>query len=178
MSQKASAPPMSGNAAGTGSRTAIGQALFGLAAAAIRSGPRDSSGPRDISLTSASTLATLDRTGPRRITDLAAAEGVAQPSMTVLVTALERSGLVERRADPADGRVALVVLTAFGSDYLRARRQAGAAAFAELIDELPPAEAGALAAAVTALEHLRSLDEERRDRGTGQARGRSAGVSV
>jgi DNA-binding MarR family transcriptional regulator len=172
MSQHASLQPRAGSAADTGSRTAIGQALFGLATAAIRNGPRD------ISLTSASTLATLDRSGPRRITDLAAAEGVAQPSMTVLVTALERSGLVERRADPADGRVALVALTAFGSDYLQARRQAGAAAFAELIDELPPGEAGALAAAVTALEHLRSLDEERRDRGTGQPRGRSAGVSA
>jgi DNA-binding MarR family transcriptional regulator len=172
MSQNASARPGAGSAAGTGSRTAIGQALFGLATAAIHSVPRD------ISLTSASTLATLDRSGPRRITDLAAAEGITQPSMTVLVTALAAAGLAERRADPADGRVSLVVLTVLGSDYLRARRQAGAAAFAELIDELPPGEAGALAAAVTALEHLRSLDEERRDRGSGQARGRSARVSA
>ena len=172
MSRKAPALPRAGTAADSGSRTAIGQALFGLATAAIRGGPRD------ISLTSASTLATLDRTGPRRITDLAAAEGITQPSMTVLVTALQRSGLAERRADPADGRVALVVLTVLGSDYLRARRQAGAAAFAELIDELPPGEAGALAAAVTALEHLRSLDEERQDRGSGRARERPAGVSA
>lgn len=172
MSRRASALPGAGTAADTGSRTAVGHALFGLATAAIRSVPRD------ISLTSASTLATLDRTGPRRITDLAAAEGVTQPSMTVLVTALERSGLAERRADPADGRVSLVVLTVLGSDYLRARRQAGAAAFAELIDELPPGEAGVLAAAVAALEHLRSLDEERQDRVTGQARERPAGVSA
>jgi DNA-binding MarR family transcriptional regulator len=172
MSRRASALPGAGTAADTGSRTAVGHALFGLATAAIRSVPRD------ISLTSASTLATLDRTGPRRITDLAAAEGVTQPSMTVLVTALERSGLAERRADPADGRVSLVVLTVLGSDYLRARRQAGAAAFAELIDELPPGEAGVLAAAVTALERLRSLDEERQDRVTGQARERPAGVSA
>ena len=39
-----------------------------------------------MSLTSLSTLATLELTGPRRITDLAANEGVTQPSMTALVT--------------------------------------------------------------------------------------------
>ena len=45
---------------------AIGAALYGLATRATRRLPRD------MSLTSAATLATLDRTGPRRITDLAA----------------------------------------------------------------------------------------------------------
>jgi DNA-binding MarR family transcriptional regulator len=119
-----------------------------------------------MSLTSLSTLATLDRTGPRRITDLAAVEGVTQPSMTVLVSGLERSGLVERRADPTDKRVALVALTASGSDYLRIQRRAGTDAFVQLIDELPADESEALAAAITALEHLRSLGEERRDQVT------------
>jgi DNA-binding MarR family transcriptional regulator len=122
-------------------------------------------GDRDMSLTSASTLATLDQTGPRRITDLAAVEGVAQPSMTVLVSALERSGLVERRVDPADRRVTLVTLTPAGADYLRRRRRAGAEAFDRLIDKLPPDEAGTLKAAMTALAHLRALDEEERDPG-------------
>jgi DNA-binding MarR family transcriptional regulator len=141
-------------------RTAIGQALFGLVTVAVQRVPRD------MSLTALSTLSTLDRTGPRRVTDLAAVEGVTQPSMTVLVTGLERSGLVERRADPADKRVALVALTASGSDYLRARRRRGADEFAQLIDDLPAGESGALAAAITALEHLRDLDEERRDTAT------------
>src|SRR5271170_724493 len=100
------------------SRT-VGRALYGLMAAAVRSQPRD------MSLTSLSTLATLELTGPRRITDLAASEGVMQPSMTVLVSTLERSGLVERRRDPSDRRVALVALTSDGTEYIRARRQAG-----------------------------------------------------
>src|ERR1700721_2790830 len=80
---------------------AIGRALFGLVAGAVR---RQSS---DMSLTSLSTLATLELTGPRRITDLAASEGVTQPSMTALVTALERSGMVERRTDASDRRGAV-----------------------------------------------------------------------
>jgi DNA-binding MarR family transcriptional regulator len=116
-----------------------------------------------MSLTSLSTLATLERTGPRRITDLAACEGVMQPSMTALVSTLERSGLVERRRDPSDRRVALVALTAVGTEYIRARRQAGVEAFAQLIDDLPADEAEALSAAVTAMTHVQRLEEERRN---------------
>ncbi len=135
---------------------AIGEALYGLAALAVRNGPRE------ISLTAASTLSTLDRTGSRRLTDLAVIEEVTQPSMSVLVTGLEQAGLAERGPDPADRRVVLVALTAAGADYIRARRQAGAATFADLIDKLPAAEAAALAAAVPALNRLRELDSDRR----------------
>jgi DNA-binding MarR family transcriptional regulator len=126
-------------------------------AAAVRSQPRD------MSLTSLSTLATLELTGPRRITDLAACEGVMQPSMTALVGTLERSGLVERRSDPSDRRVALVSLTSDGTEYIQARRQAGAEVFAQLIDDLPADEAEALSAAVTAMTHIQRLDEEGRN---------------
>jgi DNA-binding MarR family transcriptional regulator len=143
-----------------GALTAAGQVLYGLATEAVRRIPRD------MSLTSLATLSTLDRTGPRRITDLALVEGVAQPSMTTLVTNLQRAGLVERRGDPADGRVALVEITAAGAELLRARRRAGAQGFTELIGTLPPAEVAALAAAVPALEHLRELGNEQRDRST------------
>jgi DNA-binding MarR family transcriptional regulator len=135
-------------------RAAAGQVLYALATEAVRRMPRD------MSLTSLATLSTLDRTGPRRITDLAVIEGVAQPSMTTLVTGLQRAGLAERRGDPADGRVALVEITAAGSELLRARRRAGAEAFAELIGKLPPAELAALIAAIPALDRLRELGTE------------------
>jgi DNA-binding MarR family transcriptional regulator len=147
------------------SRT-IGRALYGLMSAAVRSQPRD------MSLTSLSTLATLELTGPRRITDLAACEGVTQPSMTALVSTLERSALVERRSDPSDRRVALVALSSHGTDYIRARREAGVEVFAQLIDDLPADEADALCAAVTAITHIQRLDEERR--GQAKAAHRSA----
>ena len=112
--------------------------MYGLVSDAVRRIPRE------LSLTSASTLATLERTGPRRITDLAAIEGVTQPAMTVLVRVLEQSGLVERRGDPTDKRVALVAVTEAGADYVQARRRAGAAAFVQLIDKLPADEIAAL----------------------------------
>jgi DNA-binding MarR family transcriptional regulator len=139
-----------------GERIAVAEALYRLVSAAVRQQPRQ------ISLTSASTLATVERTGPRRITDLAAIEGVTPPSMTALVTVLERAGLVERRQDPRDQRVVLVALTAAGTDYLRSRRRAGAEAFARLIDKLSPDETAILLAAAPALQHLNELDDEQR----------------
>lgn len=133
-------------------RHALGEALYGLAVVALR---RRS---RDISLTSASTMSTLGRTGPRRLTDLAAVEGVAQPSMTSLVTGLERAGLVERRTDPTDRRVVLVALTEAGEQRLRTSREAGAEWFGDLVDRLSEADRTALANALPALNHLRELE--------------------
>ncbi len=116
-----------------------------------------------MSLTSLSTLATLELTGPRRITDLAANEGVTQPSMTALVTALERSGLVQRRSDTSDRRVALVTLTPDGVRFVRKRREAGVEDFVQLIGQLTAEEVDALAETVSVLQHLQRLDEDRRN---------------
>jgi len=51
-------------------------------------------------------LATVERSGPMRLGDLAAAEGIAPSTLTRLVTALEESGLVRRHActKPSGGR--------------------------------------------------------------------------
>ncbi|HTX27203.1 MAG TPA: MarR family transcriptional regulator [Streptosporangiaceae bacterium] len=135
----------------TQDRFATAEALYRLMTTTVRQRPRD------MSLTAAATLATVERTGPRRITDLAMLEGVAQPSMTALVTVLERSGLVERQQDPRDQRVVLVALTEAGAGYLRSRRQAGAEALAGLIDKLSPEEIAALVAAAPAVRHLHEL---------------------
>src|SRR3984957_3416542 len=108
----------------------LGEALYSLATGIIR---RRS---RTLSLTASSTLATLEHTGPRRLTDLAVAEEITQPSMTALVTQLEQLGLAERRRDSADARVVLVAITRAGRQHLRERRRAGAEALTELIDKL------------------------------------------
>jgi DNA-binding MarR family transcriptional regulator len=132
-------------------------AVYGLLATLLRRAPRD------ISLTSLATLSTLDRAGTKRITELAAIEGVTQPSMTTLVASLEKQGLVDRAGDPKDKRVSLVSLTPAGREYLTNRRQAGVDSFAVLVSELPPDEAAALAAAIPALVRLRELDQRQRD---------------
>ncbi len=132
-------------------------AVYGLLATLLRRAPRD------ISLTSLATLATLDRTGTRRITELAAIEGVTQPSMTTLIASLEKQGLVARSGDPKDKRVSLVSVTEAGRQYIVRRRRAGTEAFAALVSQLPPEDAAALSAAVPALTRLRDLDHAERD---------------
>src|SRR3954454_18064566 len=133
---------MSRQGAAHGASDAIGSALYGLATRAVRRLPRD------MSLTSAATLATLDKTGPQRITDLAVAEGVTQPAMTVLVRVMEESGLVERKGDPSDKRVTLARLTGAGASYVQARRQAGVQAYSRLIDKLTDDDVEAFVAAL------------------------------
>jgi DNA-binding MarR family transcriptional regulator len=127
---------------------AVGEALYTLAAAVIR---RRS---RTLSLTALSTMATLERNGPRRLTDLAVAEEVTQPSMTSLVTQLEQLGLAERRRDEADARVVLVAITRAGRQQIRDRRRVGALALTELIDQLDERDAAALTTALPALLRL------------------------
>jgi DNA-binding MarR family transcriptional regulator len=131
----------------------IGAALLALTPLAVRRRGQE------LSLTASSTLATLERTGPRRLTDLAVNEGVTQPSMTAVVTQLEDLGFAERRRDPGDGRVVLVAVTRAGKQYLRSMRRAGASVFTALIDRLPEEDVAALSAALPALRHLLDLVE-------------------
>ena len=147
-------PTSARGAAGTADGGAIARALHGVHVQTLRRGARD------MSLSSLSTLSTLERTGPRRITDLAMYEGITQPSMTTLVSSLERSGLVERRGDPSDKRVALIAITSAGLKVLRARRRESAGAIQQLIDKLPADEVAVLAAATPVLEHLVELGAE------------------
>jgi len=53
--------------------------------------------------------------GPRRITELTALEGIAQPTMTLLVKRLQEKGWVQRKGLPGDGRVVMVELTEAGA---------------------------------------------------------------
>jgi DNA-binding MarR family transcriptional regulator len=109
-----------------------------------------------LSLTAAATLATLERSGPCRLTWLAVREGVTQPAMTQLIGRLQDAGLVERIADPSDGRVVRVRLTADGKATLAGRRAVRADRLAELLARLTPAEQDTLTAALPAMEALAS----------------------
>src|SRR2546421_12276645 len=59
---------------------------------------------------------------PRRITELAAREGVTQPAITLLVNRLENRDLVLRTPDPLDRRAVLVDLTPAGHELLEQLR--------------------------------------------------------
>lgn len=76
-----------------------------------------------MSRSEASLLAAL-RGGPQRITGLTEYEGLAQPTVTLLVKRLEKRGWVRRERVLADGRAVLVSLTDEGRsavDELRGR---------------------------------------------------------
>jgi DNA-binding MarR family transcriptional regulator len=57
--------------------------------------------------------------GGTRLTVLAARAGMTHQSMGELVSALEERGYLERRSDPSDRRVRLVVMTEKGRDMAR-----------------------------------------------------------
>lgn len=120
----------------------------------IRFVVRHIAGVRDLSFTATATLGMLDAAGPTRITDLAEREAITQPSMTGLVSRLERQGLVERRNDPSDGRIVLVSITEAGRDVLRRRRAARVAFLSQLIASLDPADQRMIAAAAPAMRQL------------------------
>jgi DNA-binding MarR family transcriptional regulator len=110
--------------------------------------------PPGLSLTTAATLVTRERSGPRRLTALAAGEGVTQPAMTQLVDRLEGQGLVTRCADPLDGRAVHVAITDAGRELVAGRRAVRARRLSVLLAQLIPADQDALAAALPAMTAL------------------------
>ncbi len=110
-----------------------------------------------LSFTTLSVLHTLSRKGPMRLTELTATEQMTQPAITQMMQRLEHDGLVERRADPRDGRAVLVQLTARGAQIIEARRSARVQQLASLLDRLPQEERTTIAAAMPALAHAIEL---------------------
>jgi DNA-binding MarR family transcriptional regulator len=135
-------------------RQSIGEVLFALGTLGIRQRPRD------LSLTALSSLSTVERSGPRRLTDLAIGEGVTQPSMSAIVSQLERLGLAERRPDAQDGRVVRVAITVAGHEHLSTLRRVGASVFDVLIEKLTSAEAASLRAALPSFGRMLELADD------------------
>ena len=80
-----------------------------------------------------SALSVLVFGGSRTITELADAEQVAGPTISKIVTALERDGLVRRAAHPGDARSTVLSATPKGARLMeRGRRQR----ISRLVEEL------------------------------------------
>jgi DNA-binding MarR family transcriptional regulator len=103
-------------------------------------------------------LSTVERAGPLRLGDLAAAEGIAPSTLTRLVTALEDAGYVKRCADPSDARASTLAITQGGHDVLERLRAEGNALLARDVLALPIEQRAALAAALPILEQLAGSD--------------------
>jgi DNA-binding MarR family transcriptional regulator len=109
------------------------------------------------SLTSA--LATIERRGPLTPSELADLERVQRPTATRIVAKLEAAGLVDRAADPSDGRVSLVSASREGTALLRALRTRKDAYLARRLAELDATDVETLERATDVLERL--LEGER-----------------
>lgn len=109
----------------------------------------------DLTLPESAALVRLDRGGPTTSSALARQEQISPQSMGATLAALETRRLVERRADPQDGRRAVISVTEAGRQVLRDRRNAHTELLASaLADGFTRTELDVLAAAAPLLERL------------------------
>jgi DNA-binding MarR family transcriptional regulator len=99
-------------------------------------------------------LSSIERQGPLTMRDLCSVEQVQPPSMTRIVAGLVEAGLVEREADPNDGRVVWVKATADGRRLLDRARGRKDAYLARALRSLNPDELRTITDAAGILERL------------------------
>lgn len=155
MAAAAGADIQAGPAAETGAQAAPGIDAARLRVAVLRLARRlrkhDLAGLTPSQL---STLATVGKSGPVRLGDLAAAERIAPSTLTRLINVLESLGYVRRVADTGDARAYLVSLTDPGRDALERIKDEATSLLTDILTTLPPDQLAALAAALPALEQL------------------------
>ncbi|WP_262060783.1 MarR family winged helix-turn-helix transcriptional regulator [Streptomyces sp. STR69] len=91
----------------------------------------------ELSLVSYTLLSHLEERDGRRATDLAAHYALDKSTVSRQVAALERAGLIERRADPEDHRVQVLHLTDAGRRILAQVTENRQAAFRERLADWP-----------------------------------------
>jgi DNA-binding MarR family transcriptional regulator len=99
--------------------------------------------------------------GSRRITELAESEGLAQPTITLLIKQLEAKELVTRTRQSGDGRVVLVNLTESGNVALEDYRGRLRAVLGGYLAEISDEQVEALATATRTLAQLVDILQQR-----------------
>jgi DNA-binding MarR family transcriptional regulator len=123
----------------------------------VRRLKRETDGEHSVSVIAA--LGSLNLLGPLTLSELAEAEGVSRPSMTVLARNLLSQSLIDREADPTDGRLVRVHVTQAGKRVLERSRTRRNAYLAKRLGTLSGDDLRILDAAS---EILRRLVEEGR----------------
>jgi DNA-binding MarR family transcriptional regulator len=114
----------------------------------------------DLGPSQLSALASIERHGPLTPSELAEIERIQRPSATRIVARLEEAGLVERVADPTDGRSFTVGINAHGRALMNKQRTRKNAYLARRLRGLDEADLANLDRAAEILEDL--LEGERR----------------
>lgn len=99
-------------------------------------------------------VATIERHGPLRLSEIAERERVSRPTATTVIKRLEEEGLVCREPDPTDSRSSLVSTTERGSLQLVAWREQLAEGVGGLLEPLPAEDLATLARAAEILSRL------------------------
>src|SRR3954452_10244013 len=108
----------------------------------------------DLSPSQTAALATIERHGPLTPSEIATRERIQRPTATRVIARLEVAGLVERTADPTDGRSSLLTITAEGRDLLKQGRTRKDLFLAQRLETLEPDEVATLERAAAILERV------------------------
>ncbi|HEX6161013.1 MAG TPA: MarR family transcriptional regulator [Thermoanaerobaculia bacterium] len=109
-----------------------------------------------------SALSVVVFAGPVTLGQLASAEQVKPPTMTRIVTGLEKEGLVERRDDAKDGRLTQIHATNKGRKVLAAGRARRVETLAAAVRSLDTKTRGELACGIEIVERVVSAIASRR----------------
>lgn len=105
-----------------------------------------------------SMFATILKSGPCTIGQLAELEHIKAPSASKILAGLEAIGFVERHDDPGDRRVSVIAATAAGREYFDTVRAAGRGWLADRLVTLDARDIAAIQRALPALERLVAAD--------------------
>jgi DNA-binding MarR family transcriptional regulator len=141
----------------TSTRSPLGVELLGVVARLNRLATQRTRLP--LPWAQARLLSTIEDQGPTRISDLAALDHCAQPTMTTQVRRLEDAGMVSRTTDPGDARAVLIEITKAGAETLRQVRADRADVIGPYLDALGDDDRQTLSAAVRVMYRL--LDDVR-----------------
>lgn len=115
----------------------------------------------DITQSESDLLRLLDRKPGIRVHDAAAELGIASNSVSTLVRQLTRAGLLERTADPLDGRAACLRLTPLAQEWVASIGNAREEAIGRALQAMNATERELIEAAVPALKQFsRALGEK------------------
>ena len=101
-----------------------------------------------------SVLGTVARRGPIGVGELAELEGINPTMLSRIVGKLSDADLIERIADPDDGRAVVVQTTAGGRKLHERVQDQRSKAIATRLEKMPDLQAAQLLAALPALEAL------------------------
>ncbi|EQA99768.1 hypothetical protein L288_18965 [Sphingobium quisquiliarum P25] len=94
----------------------------------------------DLPPTSWTLLEYLERSGPIRVSELAAYHGVEMPTLTPRLKTLEADGFILRGKDPADARASLIEIADKARLAVRRMRQARERLFAQALSGVSEAD--------------------------------------